>query len=446
MRIATSTIYTQQSNAISNLEVGYQSVGQQLSTGVALGAPSDDPTRIGQDLRLRTTLATDAQKSTNIEAATGLLTTTDSVLANLTSVLQSSRTLAVQAASDLVSPAALKTIGTQVDEYLTQAVGMANTQYGTSYIFAGSVQQTTAPVTTLGSPVTSVQFSGNEQSAAPMLHNGQSFALSPTLQQSFNYSSTDGSPSVFDVLKTLRDTVDQGIVTDQSAEPVNHAGRVIFGAGSPTPTTLAVSPSPFAVIPAADNGTPPQFSIEINNNDASGAQHVVTYTFPATAAVDDGTANSIVGKINATLPATGLVASFDATQQKLVFTNSGGGAFYVKDVPSTGATTTSNFTTMFHLSESATLPETISTQLGDIDHALDVVLGARAVVGSRINALARIGDQVSSDVLNNTATKSGIEDTNVAAATTQLSAIQTSLQAAYSTTTRLESKTLFDYL
>jgi flagellar hook-associated protein 3 FlgL len=446
MRIATSTIYQQQSNSISNLAVQYQNVGEQLSTGVSLNAPSDDPTRIGQDLRVRTTLATDQQKSTNINAASGLLTTTDSALANLTSILQSARTLAVQGASDLLSPAGRKTIGTQVDEYLTQAVAIANTQYGTSYIFAGSVQQTAAPVTTLGAPVSSVQFSGNEQSATPLLHNGQSFALSPTLQQSFNYTATDGSPSVFDVLRTLRDTVTLGLVTDQSDQPLNHPGQVIFAAGAPTPTTLATSPSPFGITPTSDNGTPPQFSFEVDNGDASGTQHVVTYNFPATTAVDDGTANSIVGKINATLPPTGLTASFDATQQRLMFTNSGGATFSIKDVPSPGATSTSNFMTVFHLAGSASLAQTISTQLGDIDHVLDVVLGARAVVGSRINALTHIGDQVSSDVLNNTATKSGLEDTNVASATTRLSAIQTSLQAAYSTTTRLESKTLFDYL
>jgi flagellin-like hook-associated protein FlgL len=42
--------------------------------------------------------------------------------------------------------------------------------------------------------------------------------------------------------------------------------------------------------------------------------------------------------------------------------------------------------------------------------------------------------------------ESGIEDVDVAAATTKFTAVQTALQAAYDTTNQLESKTLFDYL
>jgi flagellin-like hook-associated protein FlgL len=42
--------------------------------------------------------------------------------------------------------------------------------------------------------------------------------------------------------------------------------------------------------------------------------------------------------------------------------------------------------------------------------------------------------------------QSGIEDTDVATATTAFSATQVALTASYSTTTRLEAKDLFDYL
>jgi flagellin-like hook-associated protein FlgL len=42
--------------------------------------------------------------------------------------------------------------------------------------------------------------------------------------------------------------------------------------------------------------------------------------------------------------------------------------------------------------------------------------------------------------------KSGLEDVNVAAATSQFTEVETALQAAFETTTRLEGKTLFDYI
>jgi flagellar hook-associated protein 3 FlgL len=457
MRIATSTIYTQQAMSIDNLETQWQTQGKNLSTGKSLNAPSDDPTQIAADLDVRTTIKVENQQSTNIQAATAQLTSTDSALASLTSILQSARQLATSAATSLISATARQNISAEVDQYLQQAVAIANTQYGGTYIFGGSVQSATAPVTTSGSPISSVSFTGNEQTQAPMLFNGQSVALSPTLQQTFNYSATNGSPSVFQTLINLRDTLDGGIVTDQSAQSINQAGQVIYGALSPTPTTLApvTAPavSPFSIAPVADSSG--NFSISINNADAAGVDHVEAYTFPATlpaASVDDATAAvpatsaSIVGAINARSSVTGLTATFDAQSQRLTLTNAGGGAFSVTDEPSAGATNTSNFTKVFALAGSATLPQTISTQLGDIDNALNVTLNGRAIVGSRINALALINTQVTTDVMNSTNVQSGIEDTDVPKATTEFSATQAALTASYTTTTRMEAKDLFDYL
>jgi flagellin-like hook-associated protein FlgL len=452
MRIATSTVYTQQAMSIDNLETQYETQGQALSTGKSLNAPSDAPTQIAMDLSVRTTITVENQQTTNIQAATAQLTSTDSALANLTSILQSARQLATRGASDLLTPAERQDIGGQVDQYLQQAVAIANTQYGGSYLFAGSAQSLTAPVTTSGSPIAAVVFSGNQQTPAPMLFNGQSFTLSPTLQQAFNYKATDGSPSVFDTLITLRDTLDSGLVTDQSAQAINHAGDVIYGAGSPAPTTLGgTMPTPFAVIPTPDSTG--KYSISINNVDAAGGTHVQPFMFSAAAPVDDGIAappllanSSIVSQINAASATTGLTAKFDAQTQRLTLTNAGGGTFSITDEPSPGATKSSNFTTVFSLTGTASLPQTVSTQLGDFDNVLDVTLNARSQVGSHINALATIGTQVSSDVLNQTTVQSNIEDTDVPKGTTAFSATQAALTASYSTTTRLEAKDLFDYL
>ena len=200
MRIATSTMYSQQAIAMDNLEAQYQNQGIQLSTGKSLNAPSDDPTQIGEDLNVRTSIQVENQQTVNIQAATAELTSTDSALANLTSILQSARQLATAGANDLLSTSERQNMGAQVDQYLQQSIAIANTQYNGNFVFAGSVQSAAAPVTTSGTPVSSVAFSGNEQPPAPMLFNGQSFALSPTLQQAFNFNATNGSPSVFQTL------------------------------------------------------------------------------------------------------------------------------------------------------------------------------------------------------------------------------------------------------
>jgi flagellin-like hook-associated protein FlgL len=359
--------------------------------------------------------------------------------------------LATQGASSLLTSAQRQDLGNQVDQYLQQAVTLANTQYGGAYIFAGSSQSSTAPVSTTGSPISAVTFSGNEQSQAPMVLNGQSYAFSPTLQQAFNYNATDGSPNVFQTLITLRDTIKNGLVSDESAQSINTASQVIYGAGSPTPTTLAHSSS-FLVPPKPDsNGN---YSISIENTDAAGADHTNTYTFTDLSTVDDAvppaaaTTASIVGAINAKTATTGLTATFNAQTQRFALTNAGGGAISVSDVASTPptATDTGNLTNVFNLTATASLPQTVSTQLGDIDNALEVTLSARSLVGSGIDTLAQINSGLSTGVVNDTAVQSGIEDINVPQATTQFTATQAALTASYSTTTRLESKDLFDYL
>ncbi|HEX3551090.1 MAG TPA: flagellin, partial [Candidatus Elarobacter sp.] len=140
----------------------------------------------------------------------------------------------------------------------------------------------------------------------------------------------------------------------------------------------------------------------------------------------------------------GVTATFDPKAQKVVLT--GTSSFYVTDVASPGATNTGNLTSVLGLSGQADFVQNISTQLGDVDHALNAVLSSRSVVGSRIQTLGSISSQLQTTLTDNKSTESGIEDVDVAAATSKFSQTQTALQAAFETTTNLESKTLFSYL
>src|SRR5665213_376404 len=103
MRIATSTIYAQQTAAIDDQTALYAQVSQQLSSGKQLANPSDDPARIAQDLTLHTSIDETTQQSTNVQNAVSELTTTDGALSSLTSVLQSARQLAVQGSTETLA-------------------------------------------------------------------------------------------------------------------------------------------------------------------------------------------------------------------------------------------------------------------------------------------------------------------------------------------------------
>jgi flagellar hook-associated protein 3 len=451
MRIATSTIYDNQSVSIDNLSAQYQNIGQSLSTGKTLNVPSDDPSQVAQDLTITTTIAAENSDASNASAAQNELTFTDSTLASLTSALQTARNLAVSGATDIIPNGSQRPlIGEQVAGLLNQVLALANSQYGGTYLFAGTGSGTTPPVTPLGSPPTSVNFSGNDNARTELI-NGQQVQVGTTLQAAFNQGSVNGTPSAFTLLATLRDTLNKEPAAIQSQQPINVTGQIIYGSAVPAiSTTLGqiVGPPPKTTIPlTADSAG--NYSIEIDGtNPATAAPGKAVFTFTNATAVDDGTGAGIVGQINAQTAVTGVTAAWNVQSQRLQLTSSGPNSppFLISDVPSAGAVNTSNFLAAFQIPNQVSVTSNLSTQIGDIDAVINQVLSARAQIGQQIQNLAATTNQVQALANDNTTTKGGYEDTNVAQATSQFSLTQTALQAAYAVTSRLEGKTLIDFL
>jgi flagellin-like hook-associated protein FlgL len=167
------------------------------------------------------------------------------------------------------------------------------------------------------------------------------------------------------------------------------------------------------------------------------APNGVVLTFaPAT------TVAGVIAAINGS--GTGVTASFDPKSERISLSSAQ--PFQVQNTPSPGATNSSNFLDVLNLQSQADLVGNISRQIGDIDNALQVSVNARATIGGAIQNLNNQGTAVDSQVVNDTKVQSGIEDADIAKVISQFSQTQTALQAAYGTTTRLEAKTLFDYL
>jgi flagellar hook-associated protein 3 FlgL len=431
MRISTDSIYQQQISAIDNITAQEALYGEQLSTGKAVNVPGDDPTQIAQDLSVRTDIGVQTQVGENLSNVSSQLTTVDGALSSLTSVLQSARSLAVEGASDTNTPSQLQEIAQQVYQLLQQSVGIANTQYAGSYVFAGTATPSSAPVVLTGNPATAVTFSGNNVAQTQKLPNGQTLTTSVTLQQAFNYDAADGSPSVFQALQNLYDTLNNAQTTDESTTAVNQSGQAI-AAGS----TFAQLSAPGLMATPLTTDSNGNLEISI----ASGTSNGVTINLTGL------TMGGMIAAINAQTGTTGVSASFDYQTQRLTLSSAGNQSFQVNDVSSPGATNTGNFVAAFNLNNQADFVNNLSTQLGDIDHITQAMLNARAQVGSTIQQAGALNSTSSSTVTNDTAVQSGIEDTNVPKATTQFSLAQTALQAAYGTTAQLEQKDLFDYL
>jgi flagellar hook-associated protein 3 FlgL len=445
MRIATSTVYSEQAQQIDSLYAVYQQQGQELSTGKQLNYPSDDPAVVAQDISTKNDRAVQGQVSQNLTNLTNQLTSVDGALNSLTNVVTSARSLAVEAANDTTDASQQAQIGTQVDQLLQEAIGIANTQFGGKYVFTGTeAAGSPPPVQGTGSPITSITAQANTVNQVEQLPNGQTVGTGVTLQQAFNLNAANGSPSVFQVLINLRDTLNNQQVVDESSSSLNVAGQYInYSAAAPPGTTLGqlvTGSVPQIIQTPLQADSTGQFTINIANG---VNQNGVNVTLTAAQSV-----NAAVAAINAAANPLGITASFNPKTQRLSFTSTSvpPAPFEIQNVPSAGATNTSNFLQAFGLSQTADVATNVSTQLGDIDNSLQTLLNGRATVGAQIQTIQAVTTTSNTQVLNDTTVISNLEDADIAKVTSDFSQTQTVLQAAYATTSRLEAKTLFDYL
>jgi flagellar hook-associated protein 3 FlgL len=440
MRISTTDLFDQQTFAIDNLMFTQTQLGNELSGGKKLVQPSDDPSQISQDLQVRSSIADTTTSATNTQQASDELTEVDSVMGELTDALQSARQLAVSAASDVMDPSNKLGVANQVEQILQQVVSLANSKYGGQYLFGGTDNSSTPPVQTTGTPISSVTFTGNNAQTGELYADGESISLSTTLQQAFNFNSSDGSLNVFQVLTNLRNTLnDSGPIVingagttvtgnsiDQSATSVNGAGQILDPTASLTSQASSFA-TPLTFGPLGNL----QFEIDYGTNGQ------FDFTIPPTDSIDGNPATSVVGAINAQSATTGVTATWDQRTQKLTLSSNS---------PYTITDTAGNFTSAMGLTQQAGVTDNLSRQLGDIDNVITSALVSRSTVGQSMDTLNTLTNRYNTTITNDTAVQSQIEDASIPSVISQFTETQTALQAAYSTTTHLEGHTLMDYL
>ena len=422
-RISTNSMFTNETANMLQAQSQLQIESNDLSSGISLHLPSDNPLVVGQVMQLSSDLSTQNSNAQNAQLASNQLTSVDGALSNLTDLLQSARTLAVQGADGTLSSSDRSQIATQIGQLFNEAVSIANTQYNGSYIFAGTAVTQNGPVNAVGDPPTGVSITGNNAIVSENFGNGNSIPLSTSLQQAFNVNSADGSNDIFTTLLNLQNALTGSSVTGQSLNSIEAIGSVI------TPTTTLSSAGFNTPLTADSNG---KYAITISGQSGSS-----TLTFANTDSL-----SSIISAINSA--GVGVSASYDQKTGKISLTSSS--SFTIADAPSAGATNTGNLVEVLGLPNTVNIQSNVSGSIGDIDNVLNVALAARGTLGASIQSLSNVQTQDSASATNETASISSMVDTNVAQVSTQFALQNTALQAAYMTTSRLEGHMLFDYL
>ena len=118
----------------------------ELSSGLSINQPSDNPYGASLALQLNGAIASLGQYSSNVQDGTSWTNTADSSLQQMNGVIQRVRELVVEAANGSESQTNRTAAASEVNQLIDQVKQQANTQYAGSYIFSGTATQTAAYV------------------------------------------------------------------------------------------------------------------------------------------------------------------------------------------------------------------------------------------------------------------------------------------------------------
>lgn len=220
MRITNSMMSSKMMlNMNSNLR-RMDKINNDLTSGVKIHKPSDDPVLVARSLKLHTDLAENDQFKRNIDDAYSMLDKTETSLKELDNVLLRVRDLTVQASNGVLTETDRKNIQAEIKQLKDQMVKVGNDTYIGKYIFSG--YQTDKPY--LNSDGTfNVNVNSNEQ-IKYQIGVSADITVNVTGNQIFGPVVDSDNDKIPD--KTLMDTINELITNLESSDTSNISAKL----------------------------------------------------------------------------------------------------------------------------------------------------------------------------------------------------------------------------
>lgn len=407
MRISTNQIYDQNMRSIMQNQGDLAKTQEQLASGKRIITPSDDPVGAAKVLRLTEEIDELTQFQRNNDLVTGSLEQQEAVLTNITNSVNRARTLVIQAGSGALDSPDRKAIGAELEQIKLEIFDLMNTQDADgNYLYAGFQSGNQAfeyNPTATGKAIT---FIGDA---------GVSFVQ---LSNSSKIQSTSNGYEVFEnVLSRYKFSTDPASTAVVSEASVKQQG---------TFDTFF------------DKNYDP---VNTGNNDyrinflASGQAELVNQGTGVTVesvAYTSGQPFTIKGmEFEATaVPGDSIDLSLDAPEKKSM------------------AQTLHEIQAVLNDSsiDSFELQESISDALVGLDNGLEKLSLEHASIGSRLNIAESIYESNLDMEIAAKASRSSIQDTDYAEASTEFAKQETALSAALATFPQVTELSLFNFI
>jgi len=369
--INTNVSATLTQNAITKNERAMSTAMEQLSTGKRINSASDDAAGLAIASRMTSQINGLAQAARNANDAISLVQTADGALVEVTSMLQRMRELAVQAASDTNVSADRTALNQEFTQLRSEINRIAtNTQWNGTNILDGTVGS---------SGELSFQVGANSsQTISLTLDDFQTTSSSQSTTLTADTSTAASGPSATGAAQ-VSTVVVGGTVTE---------GDVLTVAAGGTSVSYTVT--------AADVAT----------GSSTAADTVATALSTALGTIS-GITKAVSG---ATVTFTASATSYGSNSFDLQVGDGG---------------------LMSGISSSAITSQSLAnTAVAALDTAIGLINTERSEMGATINRLQFAADNLLNVKTNAEASRSRVEDTDYAAATTELARTQIIQQAA----------------
>jgi flagellar hook-associated protein 3 FlgL len=188
---------------------------QQLSTGLAVSVPSDNPAASAEMVQNTIETGNVDQYTQNVSSLLSTIQEGSSVLSDVVSSLTQAVSLGTEAANGTTSSANLQTIATQVQGILTSVVADANTSFSGAYLFSGT--GTTMPYTADASSATGYTYNGTNDTNSVTIGDDLSVQSNIPGSQVFSDSSNNVLGALNSLVTALQSGNTSGIETATSA-------------------------------------------------------------------------------------------------------------------------------------------------------------------------------------------------------------------------------------
>lgn len=208
----TPRLMTERSLNDINAQLGrIAKLQEQLSSGLRVNRPSDDPIDARRAINVRTLLQRNEQFIGNIDDVQPQVDETASSLQNVVDIFQRALELTTQAANGTNSQAQLDALALEINELIESVFTTGNAQTNGRSIFAGTATLDPAFSATrnVAGEITAVTYEGNTDLFSVDISEGASIAVNLPGSQAFQ-----GSVDVFTVLVGIRDSMRAGNQAD----------------------------------------------------------------------------------------------------------------------------------------------------------------------------------------------------------------------------------------